>query len=29
MGSAVILNGVPRLLPMVLNSKSKWIGKIV
>ena len=29
MGSAVILNGIPRLLPMVLNSKGKWIGKIV
>jgi len=29
MGSAIILNGIPRLLPMVINSKSKWIGKIV
>ena len=28
-GCAVILNGIPRLLPMVLNDKGDWIGKIV
>jgi hypothetical protein len=28
-GCAVILNGIPRLLPMVLNEKGDWIGKIV
>ena len=29
MGSAVILNGIPRLLPMVLNKHGNWIGDIV
>jgi hypothetical protein len=29
MGSAVIVNGIPRLLPMVLNSSGRWIKKIV
>ena len=29
LGCGVILNGIPRLLPMVLNNKGKWIGKIV
>ena len=28
-GCGVILNGIPRLLPMVLNEKGDWIGKIV
>ena len=29
LGCGVILNGIPRLLPMVLNNKGDWIGKIV
>ena len=29
LGCGIILNGVPRLLPMVLNQKGDWIGKIV
>tara|TARA_R100000750_G_C2251801_1_gene60376 strand:- start:354 stop:485 length:132 start_codon:yes stop_codon:yes gene_type:complete len=29
LGSAIILNGIPKLLPLVLNSKGNWIGKIV
>ncbi len=29
MGSAVILNGIPRLLPMVLNKHGNWTGDIV
>jgi predicted phosphodiesterase len=29
MGSGVIINGIPRLLPMVLNSSGRWIKKIV
>ena len=29
LGCGVILNGVPRLLPMVLNTKGDWIGDIV
>lgn len=28
-GSMIILGGYPRLLPMVLNSKGRWIGKLV
>ena len=28
-GCGIILNGIPRLLPMVLNEKGDWIGKIV
>ena len=28
-GCGIILNGIPRLLPMVLNNKGRWIGKIV
>ena len=28
-GCGVILDGIPRLLPMVLNNKGRWIGKIV
>ena len=27
--SGIILNGIPRLLPMVINKKGDWIGKIV
>ena len=29
LGCAIILDGVPRLLPMVLNNKGDWIKKIV
>ncbi len=29
LGCGIILNGIPRLLPMVLNNKGDWIGKIV
>ena len=29
LGSGIILDGIPRLLPLVLNSKGDWIGKIV
>ena len=29
LGCGVILNGIPRLLPMVLDKKGDWIGKIV
>ena len=29
LGCGIIINGVPRLLPMVLNDKGKWINKIV
>ena len=29
LGCGIILNGIPRLLPMVLNQKGDWIGKIV
>jgi len=29
LGCGIILNGVPRLLPMVLNDKGDWIKKIV
>lgn len=29
LGTAVILDGVPRLLPMVLNNKGDWIGQVV
>ena len=29
LGCAIILNGVPRLLPMVLNDKGDWIKKLV
>jgi len=29
LGCGIILDGVPRLLPMVLNKKGDWIGKIV
>ena len=29
LGCGIILNGVPRLLPMVLNSKGDWIKQIV
>jgi len=28
-GCGIILNGIPRLLPMVLNAKGDWIGDIV
>ena len=28
-GCGIILDGIPRLLPMVLNNKGRWIGKIV
>ena len=28
-GCGIILNGIPRLLPMVLDKKGRWIGKIV
>jgi len=28
-GCGIILNGIPRLLPMVLNAKGDWIGEIV
>ena len=28
MGCGIINNGIPRLLPMVLNSKGNWIGDI-
>jgi predicted phosphodiesterase len=28
-GCGIIINGIPRLLPMVLNKKGDWIGKIV
>ena len=28
-GCGIIINGIPRLLPMVLNAKGDWIGKIV
>jgi predicted phosphodiesterase len=28
-GCGIIINGIPRLLPMVLNQKGDWIGKIV
>ena len=29
LGCGIILNGISRLLPMVLNNKGDWIGKIV
>jgi len=29
LGCGIILDGIPRLLPMVLDSKNNWIGKIV
>ena len=29
LGCGIILNGIPRLLPMVINNKGDWIGKIV
>jgi hypothetical protein len=28
-GSLIIINGFPRLIPMVLDKKSRWIGKLV
>ena len=28
-GSGIIIDGIPRLLPLVLNSKGDWIGKLV
>ena len=28
LGCGIILDGIPRLLPMVLNSKGNWIKKI-
>ena len=28
-GCGIIINGIPRLLPMVLNAKGDWIGKVV
>jgi hypothetical protein len=28
-GCGIILDGIPRLLPMVLNNKGRWIKKIV
>jgi predicted phosphodiesterase len=29
LGCGIILNGIPRLLPMVINKKGDWIGKIL
>jgi predicted phosphodiesterase len=29
LGCGIIINGVPRLLPMVINNQGKWINKIV
>ena len=29
LGCGVIINGIPKLLPMVLDNKGKWIGKLV
>ena len=29
LGCGIILDGIPRLLPMVINNKGDWIGKIV
>ena len=29
LGSAMIVDGYPKLLPMVLNNKGNWIGKLV
>ena len=29
LGCGIILNGVPRLLPMVLDNKGNWIKQIV
>jgi hypothetical protein len=29
LGCGIILDGIPRLLPMVLDRKGDWIGKIV
>ena len=29
LGCGIIINGIPKLLPMVLDNKGKWIGKIV
>ena len=29
LGCGIILDGIPRLLPMVLNNKGNWIKKIV
>jgi hypothetical protein len=29
LGCGVIIDGVPRLLPMVLNNKGDWIGRVV
>jgi hypothetical protein len=29
LGCGIILNGVPRLLPMVLDNQGNWIKKIV
>jgi hypothetical protein len=29
LGATIILDGIPRLIPMVLNSKNRWIGRIV
>ena len=28
-GSGIIIDGIPRLLPLVLNNKGDWIGKLV
>jgi hypothetical protein len=28
-GCAVIINGLPKLIPMVLNKSGRWIGKII
>jgi hypothetical protein len=28
-GTAMILDGQPKLFPMVLNKEGKWIGKLV
>jgi hypothetical protein len=27
-GSAVILNGIPKLIPMILDKKNRWTGEI-
>jgi hypothetical protein len=27
-GTGIIVNGIPKLIPMILNKKGLWIGKI-
>ena len=29
LGCGIIINGIPRLLPMVINDKGNWIKKLV